>query len=129
MFPSENPANNFLPKAFQANEVHWKDLAIFFPSFLGTSASKTAMGLLLTLIKSQTLTLFSVPTATHCIFGLKAIELMVEPASKDLDGWERSKMSQMRSFLSLPPVAMYFPFGEMETWLMFPSWAFKEYLI
>lgn len=38
-------------------------------------------------------------------------------------------MSQMLSFLSLPPVAILFPLGAMATWLMLPSWALNEYLI
>lgn len=88
---------------------------------MGASASKVWIGLLVVLIKSQTLRAFSVPTATHYNLGLKAMVLMVAPASKDLDGWLKSKMSQMYNFLSLPPVAMYFPLGEMETKLMFPS--------
>jgi len=53
---------------------------------------------------------------------------MVDPASKSLEGWERSLMSQMYNFLSFPPVAMYFPLGEMETPLMLASWALKEFL-
>jgi len=80
-------------------------------------------------MRSHTLTQFSVPTATHCNFGLKAMVLMVEPASKAL--WEsfKSMISQTYNFLSFPPVAKYFPFGEMEMLLTLASWALKVYLI
>jgi len=87
------------------------------------------IGLVEVLIKSQIFTWLSVPTATHYILGLKAIWLIVEPASNSLELWVRSKISQMYNFLSLPPVAIYFPFGEIETELQFPSWALKVYLI
>jgi len=46
---------------------------------------------------------------------------MVEPASKSLEGWFKSLISQMNNFLSFPPVAMYFPLGEIETPLMLAS--------
>jgi len=53
---------------------------------------------------------------------------MVDPASNSLEGVERSLESQMYNFLSFPPVAMYFPLGEMETPLMLDSWALKVFL-
>jgi len=46
---------------------------------------------------------------------------MVEPASKSLDGCDKSLISQMYNFLSFPPVAMYLPFGEIETPLTLES--------
>lgn len=54
-----------------------------------------AIGFKEVLIKSQILTAFSVPTPTHYIFGLKAIWLMVDPASNSLELWVRSKISQI----------------------------------
>jgi len=52
---------------------------------LKVSATKEAMGLVEVLIRFQTLTEFSVPAATHYNLGLKAITLMVEPASNSLE--------------------------------------------
>jgi hypothetical protein len=95
-------------------------VTFYLSVFFGTSTSKLAIGLFEVLIKSQTLIPFSVPTATHYNFGLKAIVLMVDPASKFLDGWVKSRISQMNNFLSLPPVAIYFPLMEMETKLTLP---------
>jgi len=40
---------------------------------------------------------------------------MVEPASNVLIGYLRSETSHKFNFLSLPPVARYFPFGEIAT--------------
>lgn len=53
---------------------------------------------------------------------------MVDPASNSLEWMVRSLMSQMYNFLSFPPVAMYFPLGEMETPLMLALWALKVFL-
>lgn len=84
--PSANPANNFFPNGFQVNEVQAKVLVSFyFSDFFGISTSKVANGLFEVLIKSQTLMLLSVPTATHYNFGLKAMALIDEPASKFLE--------------------------------------------
>lgn len=49
--------------------------------------------------------------------------------SNCLEKVDNSVMSQMNNFLSFPPVAMYFPLGEMETELMLASWALKVDLI
>jgi len=46
---------------------------------------------------------------------------MVDPASNSLEGVVKSLESQMYNFLSFPPVAMYFPLGEIETLLMLAS--------
>jgi len=54
---------------------------------------------------------------------------MVLPASMVLMGVFKSVMSHKFNFLSLPPVAKYFPLGEIATELQFPSWGFKVYLI
>jgi len=43
---------------------------------------------------------------------------MVEPASNVLIGYFKSKTSHKFNFLSLPPVAKYFPFGEIATQLI-----------
>jgi len=47
MCPSVNPANNFLPKAFQVTETHMGNLAP-----LGASAAKVAIALEEVFIKS-----------------------------------------------------------------------------
>lgn len=79
MFPSVNPAKIFLPKAFQVTETHMGNLTylIFLaPSYYklaGLSAYKKAMGLGEVDIKSQILTPYSVPAATHYNLGLKEI--------------------------------------------------------
>lgn len=124
MFPSVNPANNFLPKAFQVKDTHIGNLAslIFSPySIYCTSGFNTVMALVEVFIKFQILTPCSVPAATHYNLGLKANPKMVDPASNSLEGAERSLMSQTYNFLSFPPVAMYLPLGEMETPLMLAS--------
>jgi len=90
---------------------------LVFPSLLTYSGFKSVNDLSPSLIKSQTLTPFSVAAETHYNLGLNPIELMVEPASKLLIGYLRSVTSHKLSFLSLPPVAKYFPFGEMATQL------------
>lgn len=53
---------------------------------------------------------------------------MADPVLNSLAKVDKSWMSQMCNFLSFPPVAMYFPLGEMETELMFDSWALKVFL-
>lgn len=53
----------------------------------------------------------------------------MDPASYSVKDLERSLMSQMVNFLSFPPVAMNFPWGEMETPLMLAlGWATKVFL-
>jgi len=42
----------------------------------------------------------------------------VQPASKTLAGLVKSVTSQITKFLSLPPVAIYLPFGEIAKALM-----------
>lgn len=86
------------------------------------------LALLEVFIKSQTLIPFSVPAATHYNLGLKAMEKMLDPALNSLEGAAKSLMSQMYNFLSFPPVAMYFPLGEIDTELMLASWALKVFL-
>jgi hypothetical protein len=53
--------------------------------------------------------------------GLNEIWKIVDPASKSLEGCDKSLISQIYNFLSLPPVAMYFPLGEIETPFMLES--------
>jgi len=53
---------------------------------------------------------------------------MVAPASNSLEGVDKSLESHIYNFLSFPPVAMYFPLGEMATPLMLASWALKVFL-
>jgi hypothetical protein len=73
-------------------------------------------------IRFQILIPDSVAAATHWSLGLKAIWLIWALASNSLEGADKSVTSQMLSFLSLPPVATYFPsLGEMETAWMCPS--------
>ncbi len=86
------------------------------------------MGLVLVLIKSQTLTVVSVPAATHYNLGLKEMTFIVCPASNSLPVCERSAMSQIYNFLSFPPVAIYLPLGEIETVLIDYSWALNVFL-
>lgn len=86
------------------------------------------LALLEVFIKSQTLIPDSVPAATHYNLGLKAMEKMLDPALNSLEGAAKSLMSQMYNFLSFPPVAMYFPLGEIDTELMLDSWALKVFL-
>lgn len=45
---------------------------------------------------------------------------MVLPASMTLMGSFKSAMSQMYNYLSFPPVAKYFPLGEMATEFKLP---------
>lgn len=66
---------------------------------------------------------------THYNLGLKQIWLIVHPVSMVLIGSFKSVISQMFNILSLPPVARYFPLGEMATELTFPSCGLKVYLI
>jgi len=79
MFPSVKPANNFLPKAFQVTDIHIGNLAALatvYPSFFSTggkTGTKVSIALGEVDIKSQILTPDSVPAATHCNLGLKAI--------------------------------------------------------
>jgi len=69
-----NPANNFLPVEFQQIEVLGANLTSFFSDkAFGNSCFKSATAKLLSLIKSQTLTPFSVAAATHYNLGLKQI--------------------------------------------------------
>lgn len=71
------PAKIFLPKAFQVKEIHIGNFYLFtVPSLVSVtiySAYKVAIGLTLADIKSQILTPYSVPAATHYNLGLKAI--------------------------------------------------------
>jgi hypothetical protein len=60
---------------------------------------------------------------------LKQIWLILHPASIVLIGSLKSVISQIFNYLSLPPVARYFPFGLMATELTFPSCGLKVYLI
>jgi len=66
-----NPANNFFPKAFHVKEIHIGNLTtltFLSPSLFSTgglSAYKLIIGLVLVDIKSQILTPYSVPAATH----------------------------------------------------------------
>jgi len=132
--PSVNPEKSFLPKAFQVNEIHignFTALTFLSPSLFsvgGLSACKVAIGLVADDIKSQILTPYSVPAATHYNLGLNEIWKIVDPASKSLEGWDKSLISQIYNFLSLPPVAMYFPLGEIETPLILESWALNVFL-
>jgi len=52
---------------------------------------------------------------------LKAIALIVEPASNSLVAYFMSTISQIYNFLSLPPVAIYFPLAEIDKPLIFDS--------
>lgn len=71
---SVNPANNFLPVEFQQIEVDGANLTSFFSDYaFGNSCLKSANGLSVSLIKSHTLTPFSVAADTHYNLGLKAI--------------------------------------------------------
>jgi len=69
-----NPANNFLPVEFQQMAVQINGL-LFFPLFsvFAVSGFKSDNDLSVSLIKSQTLTPFSVAADTHYNFGLKHI--------------------------------------------------------
>lgn len=76
-----NPAKSFLPKEFQVKEVHMGNLAylvafLVSPSFFSTTGLltyKVANSLVEVDIKSQILTPYSVPAATHYNLGLNAI--------------------------------------------------------
>jgi hypothetical protein len=69
-----NPANNFLPVEFQQIEVDGEYLVSFFSELdFGNSCLKSANALSFSLIKSQTLTPFSVAADTHYNLGLKQI--------------------------------------------------------
>jgi len=70
---SANPANNFLPVEFQQIDVHYEYLVSFFSGFPGNSCLKSDKVLSFSLIKSQTLTPFSVAAETHYNLGLKQI--------------------------------------------------------
>lgn len=71
---SVNPANNFLPVEFQQMDVLGAYLVSFFSDkAFGNSCLKSANGLSSSLIKSQTLTPFSVAADTHYNLGLKLI--------------------------------------------------------
>lgn len=68
-----NPAKSFLPKAFQVKDIHMGNLAylvafLVSPSFFSTTGLltyKVANSLVEVDIKSQILTPYSVPAATH----------------------------------------------------------------
>lgn len=79
-------------------------------------------------IKFHIFTEFSVPAIIHYNFGLNDKQFIVDPASNDLDGWFKSLISQIYSFLSLPPVAIYLPFGEIDKQFKLESLTLKEYL-
>lgn len=88
MFPSVNPANNFLPKEFQVKDTHIGNLLDlgFSPSTTGNSGFKVVKALSEVFIKFQILIPFSVPAATHYNLGLKANPKMEDPASNYLEG-------------------------------------------
>lgn len=73
MTPSVNPAKSFLPTEFQVKDIHIGNLAIL-AVFLGSTSFFSTAGLLtynkanslvVVDIKSQILTPYSVPAATH----------------------------------------------------------------
>lgn len=64
-----------------------------------------AIGVSASLKRSQILTPFSVPTAIHYIFGLKAMALIIPPVSYELFGASKSLKFQIFNVESLPPVA------------------------
>jgi hypothetical protein len=70
--------------------------------------------------KSQTLTPFSVAMATQDVLGLKERLVTMAPASNSAKGLLQSLKSQTLTFLSLPPVTMKVPLGEVVMALMLP---------